>query len=597
MQEFENDQFDLVYFDVPYFESNSFRKNDIQIPYQSITEYIEYLARIIIHLRHALKDNGSLLLRVNPLSPFNARLFLDRVFGKQNLRAEIIWERKATGLRSTSTPYANFESVFFYSKTDRFVYHLPTRALTHDEIKRVYHYEDEKGLYGLLPLIDNLSRPKGSFEWKGFTPPKGKSWRYSEDRLNALYQEGNIEFSKKTPQRKNYLEGAREIPLGFVWTDTPVFNLKGGPYDPRLQRAIELASDSSANILCLFSDLASLNTIQKSNLESAANRQWVSITPFDPAINLLKEFQKEESRWINYLRDSGINVQVNILDMQEDRKRELPSHIQKLVLAESQSLDASTLSATTGQKYAFLVGINQYESGIRELNYCVNDAIKLGATLQKHGYQVRILHTEVEDSNLFPRRSSIIDELAAWTQNLLPEDTLYVHFSCHGDLIGEESVLIVSDTRHRSISKTALKLNDVIETMKSGRARKLVLSLDVCHGGVDMGRALIDKAFMQNVYENAEGFVVLAASTAHQKAYEVHEYQHGLFTYFLIKGLSGDADADENGVISVEDIRNYVLHQISQWNMQNHKRQEPTYRAEGIGEIILVNSSMTHSNL
>ena len=112
-----------------------------------------------------------------------------------------------------------------------------------------------------------------------------------------------------------------------------------------------------------------------------------------------------------------------------------------------------------------------------------------------------------------------------------------------------------------------------------------------------MGRALIDKAFMQNVYENAEGFVVLAASTAHQKAYEVHEYQHGLFTYFLIKGLSGDADADENGVISVEDIRNYVLHQISQWNMQNHKRQEPTYRAEGIGEIILVNSSMTHSNL
>ncbi len=115
-----------------------------------------------------------------------------------------------------------------------------------------------------------------------------------------------------------------------------------------------------------------------------------------------------------------------------------------------------------------------------------------------------------------------------------------------------------------------------------------MLTLDACHTGVEMGRELSDPAFIKNAFELAEGFALIAASTAQQVAQEWREVEHGVFTYYLLEGLTGKADHDSKEFVTVNDLQTYVVDNLRKWSIK-HKGliQEPTFRADGIGDMIL----------
>ncbi|HJU05666.1 MAG TPA: hypothetical protein VJ692_11000, partial [Nitrospiraceae bacterium] len=60
---------------------------------------------------------------------------------------------------------------------------------------------------------------------------------------------------------------------------------------------------------------------------------------------------------------------------------------------------------------------------------------------------------------------------------------------------------------------------------------------------------------------------------------EAHQYEagrHGLFTYFLLKGLGGAADADDNGIVVLGELCGYVREQVTRVaNEQFDNAQEP----------------------
>jgi hypothetical protein len=592
MMELDSDQFELVYFDLPHFEINLSNKDDITVPYNNFEEYLTYIAGIIFQSHRLLTPQGSILVRIDPSSLFNARLFLDRVFGKENFRGELIWEkptpRKPTSL---SSPNMNFESLFFYSKGDKFIYNEPYREMSDDELRREYSHKDKRGYYKLWKLIDKTERSGNQFEWKEYKPPKGSSWRYAATQLTELDKKGEIDFSSKLPRRKVYLdEASKRVLAGLVWHDLPARELKQFQFDPRIKRAIEMVSNFDSKLLFLPLEIITVNTVRTLNLEYQHPYFWVGISPNDLLKKLVSNESKASSLFSQRLRDSNLGISIFYLgDNQQNAVRDvLPANLQRLINGESQTVISHVFPKAVGQKYAFLVGINRYTSDFQPLNYCVNDAMVLSETFQKLDYSTKTLHDDLEDSTLNPNKSNIETELIDLVNSLNPDDTLFVHFSCHGTVLEDQAFLITSDTRRRRIRQTAVSMQEIIDVMKAARAKKLVLSLDVCHGGVEMGRALIDDEFIHNVYINAEGFALIAASTARQQAYETHEHKHGLFTYFLIKGLSGDADINDDGIISVSELNDYLLDEIRRWNLCNGGVQTPTFRTEGIGDIPLV---------
>ncbi|BCB96058.1 hypothetical protein JZK55_09800 [Dissulfurispira thermophila] len=57
---------------------------------------------------------------------------------------------------------------------------------------------------------------------------------------------------------------------------------------------------------------------------------------------------------------------------------------------------------------------------------------------------------------------------------------------------------------------------------------------------------------------------VLAASTGSQISSDYDSVKHGLFTYFLLRGMRGEADKNENGMIELGELYDYVKTSVSE---------------------------------
>ena len=241
-------------------------------------------------------------------------------------------------------------------------------------------------------------------------------------------------------------------------------------------------------------------------------------------------------------------------------------------------------------RWALLVGVNSYnDPNFSRLNFCVDDVLALEERLKALNYTVVCLNDKLGHGNSrFPTRDNVEAELIQLCQMVEPDDLLLVHFACHGKLFNGMPVLIVNNTRSQTLEKTGLSLEEVKRHMRSSKAKRLVLTLDACHMGVETGRDIDDPQFIHNAYELAEGFALIAASTAQQKAQESQDKKFGVFTYYLLEALNGKADRGSKRFVTVDDIKTYVLDSLRRWSVQNGGIiQEPTTYTEGLGDIIL----------
>lgn len=241
-------------------------------------------------------------------------------------------------------------------------------------------------------------------------------------------------------------------------------------------------------------------------------------------------------------------------------------------------------------RWALLVGVNSYnDPNFSRLNFCVDDVLTLEEKLKALNYTVVCLHDRLGYGNSrFPIRDNVEAELIQLCQMVEPDDLLLVHFACHGKLFNGMPVLIVNNTRSQTLGTTGLSLEEVKLHMRSSKARRLVLTLDACHMGVETGRDIDDPQFIHNAYELAEGFALIAASTAQQKAQEWQGQKQGVFTYYILEALNGKADRGSKRFVTVDDIKTYVLDSLRRWSVQNGGIiQEPTAYTEGLGDIIL----------
>jgi len=285
------------------------------------------------------------------------------------------------------------------------------------------------------------------------------------------------------------------------------------------------------------------------------------------------------------------------LEIALESKPTTKSHIQKIHSETNKRGNAQIINTEIQERrpiknrWAFLVGVNRYnDPSVQSLNFCVEDVVALDEKLKALGYTVVCLHDRLDsDNHRFPTRNNVEAELNTLCRMVDPDDLLLVHFSCHGKLLTDKQpVLIIKDSRLPTLARTGLPLAEVKQQMCSSKARRLVLTLDACQMGVETERGIDDPQFIHNVYELAEGFALIAASTAQQKARESPDRKSGVFTSYLLEGLSGKADRDKKEFVTVDDLKTYVLDSLRRWSVENGGIiQEPTAQTEGLGDIIL----------
>ncbi|MDR0926134.1 MAG: HNH endonuclease [Ignavibacteria bacterium] len=88
-----------------------------QIHGKAMASYLTYMAQRMIEMHRILKDTGSLYLHCDTTAAHYLKILLDRIFGKNNFRNEIVWcyENKMSAARKQFP--RTYDSIFFYSKS------------------------------------------------------------------------------------------------------------------------------------------------------------------------------------------------------------------------------------------------------------------------------------------------------------------------------------------------------------------------------------------------------------------------------------------------------------------------------------------------
>jgi hypothetical protein len=252
----------------------------------------------------------------------------------------------------------------------------------------------------------------------------------------------------------------------------------------------------------------------------------------------------------------------------------------------------------TGQRKALIVANDAYEhDGLRSLLAPAADAEALGAVLgDRHigDFAVNVLRNE--PAHVIQAH---IEEMFADSRS---EDLLLLHFSCHG-LKSEAGELFFAapNTRPNRLGSTAVSADFVQRCMRTSRSRSIVLLLDCCYGGAFARGVTVRAAgdidvlgsFPHERLGSGRGRAVITASSAMEYAFEGGQLADGapqpsVFTTALVEGLStGDADRDQDGWVSLNELYDYVFDKVRERN----PHQTPSRDVEMQGELFIARRS------
>ena len=253
------------------------------------------------------------------------------------------------------------------------------------------------------------------------------------------------------------------------------------------------------------------------------------------------------------------------------------------------------------ERWAFLVGINSYVD-YGSLSYCVDDVLALEKLLTAAKYTVVCLHDRHDWKNsdgslnrFYPNAANIrrqFERLCSTIQTNeegREEDLLLVYFACHGTTHLGQPRLIASDTEETSLEK-AISITELEQEMDSSGAGCKVLMLDACHIGLGKAnsRAPANFDLLRKIHDQAKGYALLSASTDQQKAYEWEGAKHGVFSYYVLSGLSGEADLHDKNYVTVGDLSGHILNELQKWCAKNGVNQAPQSLTEGLGDFVLI---------
>lgn len=224
---------------------------------------------------------------------------------------------------------------------------------------------------------------------------------------------------------------------------------------------------------------------------------------------------------------------------------------------------------------AVVIGVNDYYY-LRKLEYCVADAKLVRDQLVRGGVFKAGDVILMTDHAPEPQNRTTYANIERRLQTLSRAggvETLLVFFAGHG-VVGEDGrgYLVPIDG-----SRTmGLDLARVRAWLYACRAKHTLLILNCCRAEKGV-KGL--KGLAPGLAASA-GVVVFASCEAQQQSLDDRESGHGVFSLYLAAGLSGKADGNKDGVVTVGEVFEYTRKGVSKWAFRKNLVQTPAWLPE-----------------
>ncbi|HHL18502.1 MAG TPA: hypothetical protein ENJ33_02065 [Thiothrix sp.] len=208
-----------------------------------------------------------------------------------------------------------------------------------------------------------------------------------------------------------------------------------------------------------------------------------------------------------------------------------------------------------GRLFLVAVGVSDYDDNELDLHFAAKDAIAVEKILQQQGNKQykKVISVILADGHKNPTRNNIEDAVSLFRDATI-DDTVVLFISGHGINDGQHYYFLPRDAekqgdhwRPSSVVKWRI-LQDALADAKGQR----ILLVDTCHAGNAFNPRLVNDAAAKDI-------IVISSTDSQSLAFEKAELGHGVFTYALLEGLKGKADAlDGNKQITFKELDTWL---------------------------------------
>ena len=240
------------------------------------------------------------------------------------------------------------------------------------------------------------------------------------------------------------------------------------------------------------------------------------------------------------------------------------------------------------QAWAVIVGVSEYQNpGIPSLKFADKDAEAFANFLRRpEGGSYDSDHMLIllnKDATL----AKVKDALINFLTQAIDMDLVIIYFAGHGapePARPANTYLLTYDSDPNALGTSAFPMWDIQTVLaRYITAKRVIVFSDACHSGAisvnfatrGLGSAeenLVNQ-YLADLSKTKPGIVVFTASAAGEVSQEFPDMGHGAFTYYMLEGLEGKADYNNDYTITINELMQYVEEQVKR---KTHGAQNPT---------------------
>jgi hypothetical protein len=295
-----------------------------------------------------------------------------------------------------------------------------------------------------------------------------------------------------------------------------------------------------------------------------------------------------------YVPTAGISVNIEAIDV-AGLSSSMSVRLDRSASTSTASISFDRLNplgrkvAKNKDALALIIGVDGYKSTPARAIYADSDAkVFTDYASQKLGIPTNRIKTLVNDG---AGEREMLLSVKSWLARASKQgkSDVYVFFAGHGLASddGQKMYLLPYDGAPELLDDTAILRDRLFTDIASANPRSVTVFLDTCYSGTTRGtdmliasRPIAIKALKQSIPDN---FTVMTAARGDQTAKPLEEAKHGMFSYFLMKGMEGEADQNQDNKITAGELHSYVQSNVVQ---QSSGSQTP--ELQGDAERVLV---------
>ena len=223
--------------------------------------------------------------------------------------------------------------------------------------------------------------------------------------------------------------------------------------------------------------------------------------------------------------------------------------------------------------YAVVVGVEHYPGGVPTAAFADRDAQAMMRHFEALG--VPADHIRLLTEALATRGG--IDAALRWLRlNAAPGSTVFFYYSGHGIPGGKGTpYLAPSGVMAGDLADTAYPLSRLYRGLNSVKAARTLVILDACFAGSGPRSfsGAVRPVYVESPKLPEDGLVVLSAVSGGQESGVIDAKGHGLFTYYILKGLNGGALKGHH--VTLSSLFGYAREHVSHRALLDDREQVP----------------------